>query len=529
VSGLVKTAALERPELRVCHVDLEASPLAEGLARQLARLVAGGVAVPALEVEVALRGDVAYVPRLVQSGAAYRGPLELALAERGALSNLRLRPLSEPRASPGKEEVVVRVRAVGLNFRDVLNVMGLYPGEPGPPGSDCSGTVVAVGEGVRHVRVGDEVYGCVPGCLRTFARGPAALVQLKPRTLSFEEAAAMPTVCATVDVALVQLAKLQRGERVLVHAAAGGVGLAAVQLAQSLGAVVYATAGSDEKHAYLRSLGVQYITSSRDADVFRRDMTELLGGQRLDVVLNSLSGDFIAHSLALLGPKGRFMEIGKRDIWTHERMASERPDVHYEAIALDDMMARDPGWYALCLRALAVKADKGEVRPPPTRVFDLEREHVEGLRCLQLGQNIGKVVLALPSSLGPALRADATYIITGGLGALGLVFARALVEEGARHVVLVSRRGEAAAAGLADVQRLQESAARVEVVQCDVSDLGSVRAMLSAVGQSMPAVRGVLHCAGVLDDAMLENQTVERFERVVAGKVSWTRVRGSRF
>merc|ERR1712146_178672 len=165
-------------------------------------------------------------------------------------------------------EVEIRVRAIGLNPRDVLNVLGLYPGDPGQPGSDCSGIVVAVGSDVKHVRVGDEVYGMVPGCLKTYVNVVGALVQPKPSNLDFEAAASLPSIFSTSKLALSDLAKLKKGEKVLIHAAAGGVGQAAVQIALQKGAIVYATAGKQEKHEYLRQLGVQYITSSRDSDIF---------------------------------------------------------------------------------------------------------------------------------------------------------------------------------------------------------------------------------------------------------------------
>ena len=357
----------------------------------------------------------------------------------------------------------------------------------------------------------------MPGCLRTYVTVVAALVELKPRNLSFEDAASLPSVFSTSELSLFDFAKLKKGERVLIHAATGGVGLAAVQLAQSVGAVIYATAGRKEKQDYLRSLGVQYITSSRDPEVFYRDMQEFLGKEKIHVVLNSLSADFIKYSVALLGPKGRFMEIGKRDIWSHERMAAERPDIHYETIALDDMITKDPLWYGRCLKLLATKAEKRQLTAPLTKVFNMEREYVEAFRYMQLGQHMGKIILAIPSSMG--LRADATYLITGGFGALGLVFAARLIEEGARNVVLLSRSGAGSASAEAELAKLRGSGARVEAVKCDVSDARSVRAMLSSVGKSLPPVRGVLHSAGVLDDATIENQSVDRFERVFGAKV----------
>ena len=286
VSGYAKSVKVEHSGLGLVHVDLDAEAgLEAGVSQQLARLLTGRIKVPAMEMEVCLRGDEVHVPRLMRSGAHFRGPFEVDLSERGAISNLKIQPVADPGrggSSVREGEVLVRVRAVGLNFRDVLNVMGLYPGDPGQPGSDCAGTVVAVGANVEHVKVGDEVYGMMPGCMRTYVPVVAALVELKPKNLSFEDAASLPSIFSTTEVALGHFAKLRAGERVLIHAATGGVGLAAVQYAQSVGAIIYATAGRKEKHDYLRSLGVQYVTSSRDPDEFYTDMQSFLPRRRED-------------------------------------------------------------------------------------------------------------------------------------------------------------------------------------------------------------------------------------------------------
>ncbi|CDJ59125.1 hypothetical protein EMWEY_00055660, partial [Eimeria maxima] len=345
---------------------------------------------------------------------------------RGAVTNLALRPQAP--VQPGSLEsgqCRIRVRAVGLNFRDVLNVMGLYPGDPGQPGADCAGTVVAVGPNASGIKIGDSVYGIAQGTLKTFVTASSDLVRPMPATLSFEEAAALPVVAATVSYALEQLAKVESGEKVLIHTATGGVGLIAIQHCQKVGATVYATCSGGVKEEYLKSAGIQYITTSRDSKSFAKDMREFLGEDgHIDVVLNTLVDDYIPESLKLLGPNGRFMELGKRGIWTHEQMKEARPDVYYETIAVDTMMEEDPAWFGGMLDRIRERVESGQLSSLPLKVFDME-DPVEGgvaaFRFLQRAQHIGKVVVKFASSIEPVQ--DGAIVITGGLGALGLVVA----------------------------------------------------------------------------------------------------------
>ncbi|CDJ66475.1 Polyketide synthase, related, partial [Eimeria necatrix] len=395
------------------------------------------------ELEICVRNGVQYVPRLTKSSVECRGSLELFMGNRGALSMLKLRPLpASARADLPEGCVEVRIRAVGLNFRDVLNVMGLYPGDPGLPGADCAGTVVRVGPGVTRFKIGDCVYGIVPGCLRSFAITSAELIRLMPAGFSFEEAAALPVVASTVEYSLGDLAKVKAGDRVLIHAVTGGVGITAVQYCQRMGAIVYGTCSGGRKAEYAKSLGVEYVSTSRDASTFAKDMREFLGPDgHVDVVLNTLVDDYIPESLKLLGPNGRFMELGKRGIWTREQVKEARPDVMYETIAVDTMMEEDPAWFGGMLDRIRESVESGRLSSPPLKVFDME-DPVEGgvaaFRYLQRAQHIGKVVVKLPSSIEPV--EDGAIVITGGLGALGLVVAGWLAEEGARNIVLIARR-----------------------------------------------------------------------------------------
>lgn len=516
--GFARSVRMEYPDtlsLRCIDLDpLVASP-GQSTVAALASAAAG-----ALGEETAWSAEgagAARGSRLVRSALRVEGPVRLNMPVRGALTNLRLVPQLGRRPEPPRH-VQLRVRAVGLNFRDVLNVMGLYPGDPGPPGADVSGTVVALGEGVAHLRLADEIFGEAPGCLSTYHLAPAPLLTQKPPTWSFEAACAMPVIFVTVEESLGDLARLRRGERVLIHAAAGGVGLVAVQYAQYVGAEVFATAGAEEKRAFLRGLGVKYITSSRSGETFEREMKELLesaGGGGIDVVLNSLShDDYIPRSLALLNKGGRFMEIGKRGTWTHERVREARPDVMYEKIAADTMMEREPWKYNSYLKRLLQRVEEGGLKPINLHIFDGLDRGVAAMQFLQRAQNIGKVVIVAPSRI--TCQPESTMVLSGGLGALGVVLAQFLVEEGCRSLCLTSRGGKPAGEVEAQWRWLSASSVAVAAERCDVSSEGSVQALAGAISGPLG---GLWHLAGVLADGTLPALTRECFAKSYGPKV----------
>jgi phthiocerol/phenolphthiocerol synthesis type-I polyketide synthase E len=316
--------------------------------------------------------------------------LQLRITARGELDNLELGAAA--RRPPAAGEVQIRVLAAGLNFRDVLNVLGLYPGDAGEPGSECAGLVAAVGEGVEGCRAGDEVVALLAGGgFATWVNADARTVAIKPPRLSWEEAAALPVVFLTAEEALHRRAALRRGESVLIHAAAGGVGLAAVQLAQLAGAEVFATAGSAEKRRFLASLGVRHALDSRSLD-FAGQVLERTAGRGVDVVLNSLAGEVVGRSLDVLAPGGRFVEIGRRDPWDAERVARRRGDVSWQAVDLAAELRDDPAGLGRRLRRLLARFAAGELRPPPLHRFPL-RDAVGAFRFMAQARHIGKIVL----------------------------------------------------------------------------------------------------------------------------------------
>ncbi|KAJ1604296.1 type I fatty acid synthase, partial [Cryptosporidium canis] len=267
---------------------------------------------------------------------------------------------------------------------DVLNVMGLYPGDPGPPGGDCSGTVVAVGDGVKHIQVGDNVFGIAPGCLKTYVTTDANLVCKIPNGFTFEQAAALPVVATTVEYSLKDIANIKEGDNVLVHAVTGGVGLMVVQYCKAIGAKVYGTAGSESKVEYATSMGVEKVSSSRDADKFKEDMKELEG--TIDIVVNSLIEDFIPNSLNLLKKGGCFIELGKRGTWSEEEMKEKRPDVKYKRVAVDVMMEEDPAWFGGMLSRIKDSVERGEIQSLPLRIFDMRGKDENGIDAFRFMQ-----------------------------------------------------------------------------------------------------------------------------------------------
>jgi len=512
--GLGRVVALEHPGLRCTMVDLD--PAADSLSQLADELLA-----PDRENQLALRGGARLVARLIgrrpvgmalPTGEPYR----LVLPERGMLDKLAYQPLE--RREPGPGEVAITMHATGLNFRDVLNVLGMYPGDPGPPGIECAGVVSAVGPSVQRLRVGDAVVGLAPRSFDAVVITPASLVALKPASLSFADAATVPSAFLTAYYGLRTLADLKPGERVLIHAAAGGVGLAAVQIAQQLGAEVYATAGSPAKHAHLRAQGVRHIFSSRQAD-FLATVQALTGGRGVDVVLNSLSDAFISDSFAALAPGGRFLEIGKRGIWTLEQAAAARPDVRYTPYDLGDVLRDEPELITAMLESLLATLAAGSLAPLPLRAFPAEAA-VDAFRYMSQAKHIGKVVVThRPAAWQGSAQADGSYLITGGLGGLGLRVAGWLVEHGARHLALVGRKAPSAQAAEA-ITALRGAGAEVLVLAADVAlpaELASALATISATGRPL---RGVFHAAGALDDGVLAQQSWQRFAKVFAPKLA---------
>ncbi len=526
--GLAKSIDLEHAELGCTRIDLDPESGAEELAALSEEL-----SLPPIEREVAFRKGMRYVARLVPrapklSNAALLDVPEsdsfrLDISRPGNLENLLLRATSRSEPQPG--EVEIRVHAAGLNFRDVMNAAGVYPGGPIPFGAECSGIISAVGSGVAEMKAGDEVIAVANGSFSAFATADARAVVPKPPAFSFGQAATIPIAFLTAYYSLQYLAKLSRGERVLIHAAAGGVGLAAVQLAQHAGAEIFATAGSPEKRAYLKSMRVPHVLDSRSL-AFADEIMKTTGGHGVDVVLNSLPGEYISRSLSILAAYGRFVEIGKTDIYQNKPLGlfPFRNNLSYFALDLERVCRERPALLRSLLLELMAMFQQGSLKPLPHNIFPVE-DAANAFRYMARRKNIGKVVLSFTSvesrnrsDRSSAPRADATYLITGGHGGLGLAVARWLVEKGARHLVLLSRSG-ASSAGEEVAADLAAKGATVATIQADVSNETDLARALSEIRSTMPPLRGVIHAAGVLEDHLFLNLDAENFRRVLAPKV----------
>ena len=508
VWGLVGSAQAEHPG-QVVLADADT-----GLDERVLALIAAATGVG--EPRLAMRGEQVLVPRLTRASKQDVLTLppgrdwQLEITEVGTLEGLAAASTAEPNRPLGRGQVRVEVRAAGVNFRDVLNVLGMYPG--GLFGCEGAGVVMATGPGVEGLAVGDAVMGVFPGG----AFGPSAatdhrLLARVPEDWSFAEAATVPVAFATAYYALVDLAGLRAGESALIHAAAGGVGMAAVQIARHLGAELYATA-SPAKWDVLAAAGLdrEHIASSRDLD-FEEAFRSATGGSGLDVVLDCLRGEFVDASLRLLAPGGRFVEMGKADIRDlGQAAAAAGHPVSYQAF---DLMDAGPERIAQILAELGGLFASGVLSALPRTLFDVRRAPA-ALRWMSQAGHTGKIVLSIPQPL----QEDRSVLVTGGTGALGALTARHLATaHHIRRLILVSRRGPHAPGAGALAAGLAGLGAHVSVTACDVADRGAMQGLLAAVPPEH-ALTGVVHAAGVLDDALIGSLTPERADRVLAAK-----------
>ena len=506
--GLARVLRAEHPQLQCTVVDIDAACTATALAHAL---LAGGTR----ESQLAVRGGETWCTRLVPLPPARE--FRITAPRSGRIEDLVLSP--HPVRAPGPGEVRIEVQAAGLNFRDVLCALSMVEGGADSLGGECSGRVVEVGAGVTGFAPGDAVFALAAGGLASSVCVAQQFVAPRPAGLSDASAAALPVACLTASLGLEELAGLRAGDRVLIHAATGGVGLAAVQLARLLGAEVYATAGSPTKREHLRSLGLQHVFDSRSL-AFRDQVLASTGGQGVQVVLNALAGDFIAAGLSVVAPGGCFLEMGKRGIWSAEAVAAQYPGLRYHAFDLFDAALHDAALAPRLFARLLARLASGELAPPPVATFPM-RDAQSAFQTMAHARHIGKLVLcrdlAAPAAACP-IRADASYLVTGGFGALGLGVAEALVARGARHLILLGR-GSASADAETRLVRLAAAGVDVRRAHLDVADADALRALLADTGATMPPLRGVVHAAGVLDDGVVEHQAWPRFEAVLRPKL----------
>jgi acyl transferase domain-containing protein/NADPH:quinone reductase-like Zn-dependent oxidoreductase len=539
--GLGRVIMLEYPKLRCVMVDL--GPIGEsGELEQLFREIQDH----GDEDQIALRNGYRYAARMIpcsvaslemvsQEHSLKESKVPIAAGQQfylvtpspGVLDDLTLREGN--RRQPAHGEVEIEILAAGLNFIDVMKAMGVYPGQSNGElsfGIECAGRITAIGEGVVEWQVGDEVMAVVPSidAFSAYTVVSVSFVVAKPESMSFEEAATTPIAFLTAYYALHHQGRLDKGERALIHAAAGGVGLAAVQICQKAGAEIYATAGSPEKRDFLRSLGVKHVFDSR-ALSFATEVMKRTNGEGVDIVLNSLAGEALQAGLGVLREGGRFLEIGRQDIYQNAQIGllPFQRNISFSAIHLDAVLRRRPE----LLRELMRFFEAGSFTPLPVKAFPIS-ESAAAFRHMAQSKHIGKIALSLRNTsiqITPSeqrrksARMDGAYLITGGLGALGLLVANWLVERGARRLVLISRK-EASIAARTAIERMRRSGAEIVIAKADVSQPKQLACVLSEIEQTTPPLKGVIHAAGVLDDCVLQQLTPHRFRSVIKPKVA---------
>jgi acyl transferase domain-containing protein/NADPH:quinone reductase-like Zn-dependent oxidoreductase/acyl carrier protein len=539
LAGLGRVIANEHPDIRCKLVDLGLGDSPAEMQSLVAELWTDDP-----EEEIVLRHWDRFVPRLERataekipaerdlSGREGNTPFRLQISTSGVIENLTLRQAKRQR--PGSGQVEIEVCAASLNFRDVMKALGLYPTDGGDHlllGDECAGRIVAVGAGVEDFRVGDEVIAVAPSSLGSYVTTLAAFVMRKPAHMTFEEGATMPIAFLTAYYALHHLARLRAGERVLIHSAAGGVGLAALQIAQRAGAEIFATAGSPEKRELLHLLGVRHVLDSRSLS-FADQILEITGGRGVDVVLNSLAGKAIAKGISCLAPYGRFLELGKRDIYQDSKLGlwGFRKNVAFFAIDLGGLMVEKPDFIKGLLDELSQQSDGTGFHPLLHRVFPVSRI-VDAFRHMAQARHTGKIVISMQEPgvlIEPldqeeiAFRPDATYLITGGFGGLGLTLARWVIEHGGRNVVLIGRSGAASEEAKQALEELQRTGACVVAAKADVTSEEQLADVLAEIDGSMPPLRGIFHTAMVLEDGIVLQLGRESFRKVMAPKVDGT-------
>ncbi len=520
--GMQKAIALEYPELLCVGIDLDRISTDKDAEKIYQEICAGEVE------QVGYRNNQRYVSRLVKSnkepGTRNQEPgnLQLYIDRPGNLDSLQWKSLT--RQQPKNNQIEIEVKATGLNFRDLMVALDLYPDETKFLGLECAGVVTKLGEGVTNFKLGDEVIAIADNSFSQYLKIDSLLAIDKPASLSWEEATTIPVTFLTAYYTLVHLAQLQPGEKILIHAAAGGVGLAAIQIAQQIGAEIYATA-STPKWELLKSMGVAKIMNSRSLD-FAEEIISATAGEGVDVVLNSLSGEFITKSIAVLNKQGRFLEIGKQGIWSKEDVAQVKPSIDYFIVDLWQITQNKPQLIQQMLSKLLSQLTTGKLKPLPHTVFTSDKT-IDAFRYMQQGKHQGKIIISIDTQVdlssrgvsrnAPTQTYTGTYLITGGMGAIGLQVAQWLINKGVNNLVLLGR-SDIKPEYQDILEKLQENA-QVNLIKADLTDTNQLAQVLSQIESTLPPLRGVVHCAGVKRDRTILQQDWQSFQEVLTSKV----------
>ncbi|AWS44266.1 type I polyketide synthase [Streptosporangium sp. 'caverna'] len=507
VWGLVRSAQSENPG-RIVLADVDET-IADGDDGTLSAVLS--TASGAEEPQFAVRNGQVLIPRLVRgsSGGSLIAPASglwrLDSVRPGSLDGLAFVPAPEAGRVLEPGQVRVGIRAAGVNFRDVVFALGMYPGRV-VMGGEAAGVVLETGAGVDDLSVGDRVMGVVEGGYGTVTVADRRLLAKMPDDWSFEQAASVPMAFLTAYYALVDLAGLRSGERLLVHSAAGGVGMAAVQLARHLGAEIFATASPGKWDAVLASgIDADHLANSRTLD-FETEFLQTTAGAGVDVVLDSLAHEYVDVSLRLLPRGGRFIEMGKTDIRDAAQVAADHPGVRYQAF---DLMEAGPDRIAEMFAELLRLFRAGVLEHMPRKIWDV-REAPRALRYVSAAKHIGKVVVSIPE---PAGFGSGQVLVTGASGVLGGLVARHLAARGVADLLLVSRRGVDAPSAADLAADLADLGCRAEFAACDVADRDALATLL----KDRP-ITAVVHAAGISDDGVISSLTSERISAVLRAK-----------
>ena len=539
--GFGRVIENEFPALRCSLIDLDSNGKSGNERRGETLALFDEILLDGDEREIGLRQGRRYVRRLTQSRLSGNTGLGISLSSRdatafrlettkpGTIENLKIREAI--RRTPEANDVEIQVHAAGLNFSDILKALNLYPGLDGNSpllGIECAGVISRAGNRARGLQPGDRVFAVARPSFGSHVTVHRGAVFPLPEGMSFAEGATIPIAFLTATYALVHAARLRKGETVLIHSATGGVGLAAIQIAKEIGAEIYASAGTGERRDFLRRLGIDRVLDSRSLD-FASEIRDMTKGKGVNVVLNSLSGEAIPKGLSALADYGRFIEIGKADIHNNTRLGLRpfKSNLSFQAIDLDSFIHDDPAFVRRMMKGICRKMNQGLYTPLPFREIPLALAG-EAFRLMAQAKHIGKIVLTIgdhalaveSKALPYSFRSDASYLITGGSSGLGLGAAQWLVDNGARHIALMSRSGPASEGARDAVGAMEKAGARVTLVRGDVASAADVEAALERIRIEGPPLRGVIHAAMVLDDGILADLDRERMSKVMAPKIT---------
>ncbi|MEE9446013.1 MAG: SDR family NAD(P)-dependent oxidoreductase, partial [Cocleimonas sp.] len=549
--GLGRVVMNEHPDLNCSMIDLQGVFDAEDTGRLLLKELLSATdntSEKHQENEVILSDTARHVMRMTPTALMASGsnnhvtvnkPYALRFSTPGQLKNLVWQELPEQFLKA--DEIEIKPAAAGLNFRDVMYAMGLLSDEAvengfaGPTlGMELAGTVINVGSAVTEFKAGDEVVGFAPACFSSRVITQTTAISHKPQGWSFEEATTIPTTFFTVYYALKHLAQIQPGEKILIHGAAGGVGIAAIQFARFCGAEIFATAGSDEKRDFVRLMGADHVMDSRSL-AFADDIMDITNGEGVDIVLNSLAGEAITRNLSVLKPFGRFLELGKRDFYENSKIGLRpfRNNISYYGIDADQLLIERPELANRLFKEMMTHFDEGSLRPMPYRSFPATRV-ADAFRYMQQSRQIGKVVVSfdngdgVPAALIQPLSqvdesyvcdANGSYLVTGGLSGFGLKTACWLVDKGARSLVLISRSAKVDDESAVVIQDLQDKGVQVFTRACDVTDKSALHRLISEIENDVAPLKGIVHAAMILDDGLIRNMSQAQLHKVMSPKI----------